>query len=257
MQDRAGQFAVETAHVAGEFGEAEVDQAMQLAHAITEILQQPLAQTHPRAQLVGGRIGQLCGQWVFLGGEAGDAQRVDGISLSAFEVLGREAMRTHGIEQGDAMTRGSQSGEQVLPVMSGGFHRDQHFAWRTEQRQRAFIAGGVFTKRRGLECNGAVIGDDRKDVRFGRDIDSRKAHRTSWRRRKSGASEPVLKSTLVHARTRRSRPRDTVRTPSTGRGRQSHARGRRLSAWAATLSRIPSLSILTRLTPMSGQHTSA
>ena len=41
-QDGAGQFAVEGAHVAGELGEAEVDQPVQLPHAIAEVLQQPL-----------------------------------------------------------------------------------------------------------------------------------------------------------------------------------------------------------------------
>ena len=43
-QDGAGQFAVEGAHVAGELGKAEIDQAVQLPHAIAEILQQARAQ---------------------------------------------------------------------------------------------------------------------------------------------------------------------------------------------------------------------
>ena len=88
VQDRAGELAVEAVHVAGEFGEAEIDQAMQLAHAIAEVLQQPLAQAHELAQLLGRRIGQAGGRRALLGGEAGDAERIDGVGLGALEILG-------------------------------------------------------------------------------------------------------------------------------------------------------------------------
>ena len=142
------------------------------------------------------------------------------------------------------MAGDGQGGEQVFPVVPGRFHRDQYFARRAKQAKRLLIARGVFAKRRGLDLDVTVAVDDGKQVRFGCDVDSGKAHTASCRRRKSGASEPVLTSTLVHARTRRSRPRDTVRTLSTGRGRQSHCRGRSLKRDAATLSRIPSTAIL-------------
>ena len=85
VQDGAGELAVEAADVAGELGEAEIDQAVQLAHAIAEVLQQPVAQAHQLAQLLGGRVGQAGGRGTLLGGEAGDAERVDGVGLGALE----------------------------------------------------------------------------------------------------------------------------------------------------------------------------
>src|SRR4029077_19421879 len=132
---------------------------------------------------------------------------------------------------------GDQGGEQVLPVVPGGFHGDQHFTWGAEQRKDFLIAGCILRKGRGLALDFTVSIDDGDDVRFRRDIDPGISHTASRRRRKSGASEPVLLSTLVYARTRQRRPRDTVRTLSTGRGRQSHSRGLPLERAAATLSR--------------------
>jgi hypothetical protein len=70
-------------------------------------------------------------------------------------------------------------------------------------------------------------------------IDAHAAHSQPFRRGRSGASQPGLRLTLVHARTPGA-PQDTVRVLSTGRGRQSHNRGRTLKPYAATPSRIPS-----------------
>ena len=86
-QDGAGELAVEAAHIAGEFGEAEIDQAVQLPHAIAEVLQQPLPQAHQFAQLFGRGIGQPGGRGLFLGGEAGEAERINGIGLGALQIL--------------------------------------------------------------------------------------------------------------------------------------------------------------------------
>jgi hypothetical protein len=76
-------------------------------------------------------------------------------------------------------------------------------------------------------------------VSLRRHIDPHEAHSHPFRRARSGASQPVLMLTLVHARTPTA-PQDTVRVVSTGRGRQSHNRGPSLKPNAATLSRIPS-----------------
>ena len=65
MQDGAGQFAVEAMDVAGEFGKAEIDQAVELAQPIAEVLQQPLAQANQFAQLLGGGVGQRRGRGCF------------------------------------------------------------------------------------------------------------------------------------------------------------------------------------------------
>ena len=241
VQDGAGQLAVEAVDVASEFREAQIDQAMQLAHAIAEVLQQPLAQVHQLAQLLGYGVGNASARRPFLRCEPGDAKRVDGVGLGALEILGGEAMGAQRIDQGHGKTSRGQRGEEVLPVMTGGLHGDQHIAGRAEQIEQLAIALGILGKGAGLDENFTVLADHRDHVGLGGDVHSSKAHMPSCRRRKSGASEPVLRSLLVHAGTR---PRDTVRTLSTGRGRQSHCRGRSLERATAILSRIPSVSIL-------------
>ncbi len=243
-QDGTGQFAVEGAHVAGEFGEAEIDQAVQVPHAIDEILQQALAQLHQFAQFLGEGVGQGRGRWALLGGEAGDGDGVDGVGLGALEIDAGEAMGAQGIEQGDAMSGRGQDREQVLPIVSGRLHGDQHLARRAEQRESLLKAQVIFAERGRFQLHHAVRRDHGQDVSFGCDVDAGEAHTTSWRRRKSGASEPVLESALVHARTGRCRPRDTVRTLSTGRGRQTHSRGLRLQRRHGDPLPVPSMSIL-------------
>ncbi len=99
MEDCAGQFAVEAFDVAGELGEAEVDQAVKLAHAITEVLHQSVTQANELAQLLGGGVGQPRGRGALLCGEAGDAQGVDGVGLGALQILAGEAMGAQRIEQ--------------------------------------------------------------------------------------------------------------------------------------------------------------
>src|SRR5205814_10412912 len=86
------------------------------------------------------------------------------------------------------------------------------------------VTSSILGKGRGSEHNRAIIGEHSDHVGLRGNVNTGEAHTTSWRRRKSGASEPVLLPTLVHARTRLRRPRDTVRASSTGRGRQSHSR---------------------------------
>ena len=153
-------------------------------------------------------------------------------------------MGAQGIEQGDAMPGRDQDREQILPIVTGRLHGDQHLARGAEQGERLLIAQVVLGERSRFQGHRAVGRDDGQDVSFGCDVDAGKAHTASWRRRKSGASEPVLKSTLVHARTRCSRPRDTVRTPSTGRGRQSHFRGHCLQRRNGDPLPVPSMPIL-------------
>ena len=57
-QQTGGEHAVEAADVAGELGEAEVDQAMQLADPVAEILPQPVAMADELAQALGGLVVQ-------------------------------------------------------------------------------------------------------------------------------------------------------------------------------------------------------
>ena len=55
-EQRGGQRAVEAADMAGEFGEAEIDQAVELADPVVEVLAQPIAVADEFAQALGVAI---------------------------------------------------------------------------------------------------------------------------------------------------------------------------------------------------------
>ena len=69
--------------MAGELGEAEIDQAMELTDTVAEVGDQAVAMADQFAQLVGGGIRQPGHGRALLGAEAGNAQRVDGVGLGA------------------------------------------------------------------------------------------------------------------------------------------------------------------------------
>ena len=98
-QDSDGELAVERTHVAGEFGEAEIDQAVQLPQPIAEVLKQSFAQVHEFAQFLGECIGQRGHRGLLGGGETGDGQGIDGIGFGALQIDAREAMRAHGLSK--------------------------------------------------------------------------------------------------------------------------------------------------------------
>ena len=56
-------------HMARELGEAEIDEPVELAHAVTKILDQAIAEPHELAQLLGGPIRQAARRRALLGGE--------------------------------------------------------------------------------------------------------------------------------------------------------------------------------------------
>ena len=79
-QQAGGELAVEAANVAGELseiakrfalGEAEVDQTMELAHPVVEVLAQPVAVADQLAQAFGGLVMQMGKGWALLISEAG------------------------------------------------------------------------------------------------------------------------------------------------------------------------------------------
>jgi len=77
------QHAVQPAHVAGELGEAQVHQAVELAHAVVEVLPDAVAMTDQLAQGFSRGIVQLRGLGTLVKGEAGNAGGVDCIGLGA------------------------------------------------------------------------------------------------------------------------------------------------------------------------------
>ena len=227
--------------MARELGEAEVDEPVQLAQAVADVLHQTIAQPDQLTQLLCGAVGQPRRGGAFLGGEARDAAGVDGVGLGARELLVGKPPRAQRIEQGDGEAARHQHGEEILPVMAGRLQGDERVGRRPEQAEEPVVPGGVFGELRRPDEDGVGLVDHRDDVCLAGDVDAHEAHGAPLRRGQPGASEPVLTLTLVHARTLGA-PRDTVRVLSTGRGRQSHCRGRRLKRATATLSRIPSIS---------------
>jgi hypothetical protein len=81
--------------------------------------------------------------------------------------------------------------------------------------EKLVVPVGVFGE--GCRLDEDLIGlvDHRDDMPLHRHIDAYEAHSHPFRRGRSGASEPVLMLTLVHARTPAA-PHDTVRVLSTG-----------------------------------------
>ena len=169
-----------------------------------------------------------------------EAKGIEGVGLRPAQLFLAEALGAQRIHQRDREAAGGQGGEEVLPVMPGGFHHHERVGGLTDQLEQSGVALGVLGDRRRLEQRPAVLIHDGYRMSFRTDVHADDAHRAPFRRKAPGASEPVLMLGLVDARTHRA-PRDTVRALSTGRGRQSHSRGRSLVAVTTTPSRIPSL----------------
>src|SRR5581483_4321501 len=107
-------------------------------------------------------------------------------------------------------------------IMARRFHGHQRVTGGAEAVEQLLVSLGVFGEGGRLEAHGPGLVHHRDDMLLGRHIDPDEAHARPFRRGTSGASEPVLMPTLVHARTPTA-PQDTVRVLSTGRGRQSQA----------------------------------
>ena len=96
-EQAGGQHAVEGADVAGELREAEIDQAVELAHAVVEILAQPVAVPDQLAQGLGDRVVQVGGRRALLEGEAGEAGGVDGVGLGPLEAASWKRLAWSGL----------------------------------------------------------------------------------------------------------------------------------------------------------------
>src|SRR3984893_9349097 len=147
---------------------------MKLAHAVAEVLQQPVAQAHHLAQFVEAFLGHLAGRRMFLSREARDAERIDRIGLGAFQFFLGEASGTQRVEQRHRKTLGHQISKQIAPVVSRCFHGDQTALRRAEQLNQPPIPGGFLAKRRGLNHHRAMLVHHRHHVTLRADVDTRK-----------------------------------------------------------------------------------
>jgi hypothetical protein len=96
--ERGGEHAVEAADIAGELGEPEIDQPVQLTHPVVEVLAQPVAVADELAQALGGLVVQPGGDGALLEGEAGEPLGVDRVGLGALEARILEAAWLNGFK---------------------------------------------------------------------------------------------------------------------------------------------------------------
>lgn len=238
-EQAGGEHAVGGADVAGELGEAEVDETVELADAVIEALAGPVAVADQFAQVLGDLVVRVGGRRAFLEGEAGRTWGVDGVGLGALEAGLLQAAGNERVDQRALVAGSAEHGEEVLPGVAGGLEDDEgpRGAKRREQRvvARAILGDGD----RPADWRAGVV-EACQGVGFGRDVDAGE-HRSSLAGGCRGASIPAFMPALVRAETRagKARPRDTVRARNAGRGRQSHARGTAPACPAAPLSQPP------------------
>ena len=110
-QQASGEHAVEAADVAGELGESEIDQAMELAHSVVEVLPEAVAVADQLAECLGDLIVQTSGSRPFLESQAREALSVYRVGLGALEASVLKAAGQERIQQGDVMPSRGQCGE--------------------------------------------------------------------------------------------------------------------------------------------------
>lgn len=109
----------------GELEEAEIDEAMELADAVVEILPQPVAMADHSRGASATSPRRDVGACLFSKPNRGKRGGVDGIGLGAFEGGVLEAARER-VDQRNLVSGGGQHDEQALPVVTGRLHDDEH-----------------------------------------------------------------------------------------------------------------------------------
>ena len=150
-----GEHAVEAADVAGELGEAEVDQAVQLAHPVVEVLAQPVAVADELAQ--GSRRPRRAAGWARgasrrRGGRGPSASMASVLVRSRLASWKRRAVKR--VDERHVVPGRGQHGEEVLPVVPGRLHDDRapaaarapRAAWRSP-RWSSVIGDGPADRR--------------------------------------------------------------------------------------------------------------
>ena len=239
-EEAGGEHAVEAANVAGELGKAEIDQTMELANAIIEILAQPVTVADQLPQGLGDFVVQMGGGGSLFEGEACKARGIKGIGLGAREVGFLEAAGDQRVEQRHVVAGCGQHDKEIFPVMAGRLHDDEDRR-PAECREQGIIACAILGDGDGLANRGPRVIKTGEDVAFGCDINPCEHDPSCCNRQRLEASAPAFKLVLVKARMQagKAAPQDTVRARNAGRGRQSHLRGPTPKRVTATLSQLP------------------
>src|SRR5581483_6145159 len=236
-EDRGGPLAAEVLHQPGELGEAQIDQAVERADAVAQILYRPQPQAHQLAQLGEQRVGQARRSGALLEGEAGDAQRVDRVGRGPLQLLLGVAGGAQRVDERDRVAARDECGEEVAPVVAGRLHRDGDPGGLAQQGEEPLVPRRVLAQRGRPHDGLAPLAQDRDHVVLAADVDACGAHACLLRRALRRAPVPARIPRLVRAGTS---PLDTDRASRAGRGRRSHLRELRPMRQAATPRRATS-----------------
>src|SRR5713101_3635647 len=100
-ENSRSEFGIEAAHIARELGKGQIDCAMQITHAVTEILHRLLAHVDELTQFLAGLIGEPGRLRSLLRCEPGDAECVNMVSLGSLQFLFSKSSRTYWVDQGN------------------------------------------------------------------------------------------------------------------------------------------------------------
>ncbi len=95
------EFGVETAHMASEFREGQVEGLVQMTHSIAQMLHTLFSQAHQLLQLFDCRSAESRCRRSLLGCKTSDAHRIDFVSLCPLQFFFGEASSAKRIEQND------------------------------------------------------------------------------------------------------------------------------------------------------------
>lgn len=122
-----------------ELGKDEVDEAVDLADPIAEVLAKSLLEMDELTQVVEVEVGvgRRSGLGTLLGAEAGQTDGIGEVGLGPAKVLLGEATSAEGIDDGDLELASAQGREQVLPVVAGGLQDDEGIVLVSRAARRA------------------------------------------------------------------------------------------------------------------------
>jgi hypothetical protein len=124
-QDRQSKRGIQQGNVPLEFGEGQVNQAVQLAHAVATVLDEAITVADQFPELLSVLVRQRCGGWAFLLTKPSKPQSVERVGPGACQRFLLEPSGLERIEDGHREPSGNQSGGQVPPIMPCGFQHHE------------------------------------------------------------------------------------------------------------------------------------